>query len=269
MQDNTQRGKRTLFWLKLTFALFISVGVLLLVFLGLLLGSGFFDTNGGDISDSDFWAGIGIAIICALLLFVILFASVAWCISVILWLSWLFRITQNLRKVTTTAVGPWVAVILSGLPYVGTVIHYFIFKNLVKQLEDYLASRQQTSHNSVAEILGRAKPVPMNMVNGFLVASVLSVLTSFVCNDIVSGVLTIVFGIAAYIFYLKSLSSIVIEEKILFDAYNEEQIQSKVDRILREREIEKAAAEVRAAMYETEKSYYDGEVPPPPPPSAN
>lgn len=262
MEDNTQRGKRTLFWLKLTFALFILVGVLALVFFGMLTGSNILEPGGeGDITDFDFATFIVLA------LFVIVAgnSSIVWCVSGIFWLTWLFKITKNLRTVTTTTFGPWVAVICSSLPYVGTIFHYFIFKNLAKRTEEVLASKQSTEYPSVARIVNQAKPVPMNLINGFLIMSILSGLVTVVKNESAVVVLAAVFGVVSYICYLKSFAALIQEEKVLFDACQEEMIQSKVDRVLREREIEKAVSQIREATFRTENSS-DNEVVPPPPP---
>ncbi|WP_143152950.1 hypothetical protein [Fibrobacter sp. UWP2] len=66
------------------------------------------------------------------------------------------------------------------------------------------------------------------------VCLVLGILTAILCGAIC--------GFASYIAYMKAFAIYIEGEHRLFEAYKDEEFRKKVDQVLREREIEKAAA---------------------------
>lgn len=233
MESNESRGKRTLFWMRFTFVL-TTLSLLILFLIGrnspLMVN---FSQNNPDLAAatdffayivSVFFAGFGV--------------SLSWCLYQLFWLMWIFRATKNLRKVTSTSFSPWLAVICSAIPGLGYLIHYLVFKNLVKQTEAALESRRDSQSKKIAEILPKVRPVDGNMVNGFAIMAVLGGTVGFIRDTSISGVLTIGFFLISVICYMKSFASFIKEEQALFEIYQEEQLMAKVDQVLFERKLE-------------------------------
>lgn len=236
MESNESRGKRTLFWMR--FAFVLSALLPLILFLqGRNTSSmvNFSQDNPDLAAATDFFAYV---VILLFLLFAGFALFLSWCLYQLFWLMWIFRATKNLRKVTSTSFSPWLAVICSALPYVGLLIHYFVFKNLVKQTEAALESRRDSQSKKIAEILSKVQPVDINMVNGFAIMAVLAGTIGFIRDTSISGILTIIFFLISVICYMKSFASFIKEEQALFEIYQEEQLMAKVDQVLWERKLE-------------------------------
>ena len=233
MENNESRGKRALFWMRFTFALtFLSWLLLFLIAKNGSLPVQFTqekpDVDVGAAMDffnfivAVFFAGFGV--------------TLSWCLYQLFWLMWIFRATKNLRKVTSTSFSPWLAVICSAIPGLGYLIHYLVFKNLVRQTESVLTARRDSQSKKIAEILSKVQSVDGNMVNGFAIMAILAGAIGFIRNTSISGILTMIFFLISVICYMKSFTAFIKEEQALFEIYQEEQLLAKVDQVLQERE---------------------------------
>ncbi len=234
MQDNKSRGDRALFWMIVNIVITFVVGAVAIYFLQAI------SQVQSDNGSAGFGAGLGLLALCGLGIF----WSIAAIFEGIFWYLWIFRITKNLRKVSNIAFGPWVALLLSCVPYFGHIVHYFVFKSLIRHTEKVLHEKDPEGSLKLA-------PVEMKFVHAYFALMLMSGFTGMA--DGLSRIVLVGFacGIAAMVFYMKSFSQLIKEEQALFDLYQEEQLRLKVDQVLREREIEKAAAEIREASYET------------------
>lgn len=240
MESNKSRGTRTLFWMKATLALSAVMGVMVILAMHLASIDGFaMKSPAASSVDADVAMNMMFYFLGLSFLGFLFFIS--WCVYQIFWLSWMFRATRNLRAVATTAFSPWGAVICSALPYAGLLIHYFIFKNLVKQTEDALNARRQSSSRTAAEILSKVQVVDKNFVNGFAIMALLAGSIGFIRETSISGILTVVFSLISVVCYMKSFAAFIKEEQALFEIYQDEQIRAKVDQVLWERKLESEA----------------------------
>ena len=118
MQDNTKRGERTLFWLKVLFVLFIFL---------------FFANNTfGESMKSMRQESVGLAVayiaygfVCG---FGLLISSVMF---LVYYFSWLHRAIANLRILTKPDFSPIGAIVLTLIPIIGFVLHFWIFNDMV------------------------------------------------------------------------------------------------------------------------------------------
>lgn len=227
MESNESRGKRALWWMKFTFVLSIFIGAMALFLIFGISWDGL-----GEKSQNP--AGVMLYTLTFFLAFFIFI--LVWSIAQIFWLLWMFRSVKNLRKLTNTAFSPWGAVICSCLPYVGFLIHYFVFKNLVQQIEVTLNGYWKSPSKTASEILENLQPVNMNLVNGFVIMAVLSGAVNFIRDTNFSAVLTLVFSVVSFVCYIKSLDALIKEERSLFEIYNDQLLRQKVEQVLRERE---------------------------------
>lgn len=254
--DNTSRGARTLFWMKAFFVL-----ALLIAILGYAIWR---YTNGGVLHPSD-QAGMAMSmvlcviglVVSAIVMFVVIL------VLFVCWVSWLFRSTQNLQKLKPCSLPPWLITVLCCIPFVGQIFHYFVLRYLAKGVRNELDSRN-VQYVPVSKTL-------MNFYLGFTVAA--TGLASLVATPEIKAIGD-VFGFVGLAFYIRVFSAYIELEKILFKVRDEEILRQKVDQVLREREIEKAASQVQEATYESEKSSteksegpvtYADDAPPPPP----
>lgn len=254
--DNSVRGARTLFWMKAFFVVSMVV---------IALGYSIFHFTQGPMDSPESQATTAMGMILTVLGLIAAFICMMVVIIalVVYWVKWLFRSTQNLHKLNPSSLEPWLATVLCCIPFVGQIIHYFVLRNLVKGVQTELDSRNV-----------QYAPVSLTMMNLYLVFTVVAaLLASF------SGVSEIVFagqvlGFVALALYIRVFAIYAEQEKLLFKAHEEEVLRQKVDQVLREREIEKAASQVQAATYESEKSSteksegpvtYADDAPPPPP----
>jgi len=234
MQDNKSRGDRALLWMIVNIVITVIVGVVAMYFLHALS-----QMQSTDNASAGFGAGLGILALCGFGFF----WFIATIFEMIFWLLWIFRITSNLRKVSDIGFGPWVAILLSFVPYVGHIIHYFVFKSLIHHTEKVLHEKDPEGTLKLAN-------VEMKFVHAYFALMLVSGLTGMANGLSKIVAISFVCGIAAMVLYMKAFSQLIREEQALFSLYQEEQLRLKVDQVLREREIEKAAAEVRAATYD-------------------
>lgn len=238
MQDNSKRGLRTIFWLKAT----IIVSVIVVV-LGALAAR--FDYEQFQ-NTTDFSTIPGFAYIVCIGI-TLLLTIMGWCfvsgMGATFWALWMFRSEENLRKFTKTAFSPWGAVICTLLftliPVVGAILDYLIFKDLLN------------SHEKVLSAKGiEFNAVPRKFLKGMLVLCLLCTFIWVIPN--VGGAVSSIVGVFAVVYAIKLVRGVMAYEKLLFDFDQSETLRVKVDEVLREREIEKAAAEIQAATYEVD-----------------
>ena len=128
MQDNTKRGERTLFWLKVLFVLFIVL---------------FFANNAfGESMKSMRQESVGLAVayivyglVCG---FGFLISSVMF---LVYYFSWLHRAIANLRILTKPDFSPIGAIVLTLIPVIGFVLHFWIFNDMVVCQEKCMEER--------------------------------------------------------------------------------------------------------------------------------
>ena len=129
MQDNTKRGERTLFWLKVLFVLFIVL---------------FFANNAfGESMKSMRQESVGLAVayivyglVCG---FGFLISSVMF---LVYYFSWLHRAIANLRILTKPDFSPIGAIVLTLIPVIGFVLHFWIFNDMVVCQEKCMEERE-------------------------------------------------------------------------------------------------------------------------------
>ena len=128
MQDNIKRGECTLFWMKILFILFIFL---------------FFVNNAfGESVKNVQQESVGLAV--AYLIFSIA-CGLGFLISSVMFLvyyfSWLHRAIANLRVLTKTDFSPIGAIILTLIPIIGFVFHFWIFNNMVENQQKCMDER--------------------------------------------------------------------------------------------------------------------------------
>ena len=129
MQDNTKRGERALFWMKAIFVIFI-----LYFFWSSPINAIFPGTN-----DNTVTASVLVRIAFgALVSLGMLFSLIAFLVS---FLSWLHRAIANLRVISVTDFSPMGAVLLTCIPLVGFVLHFWIFNDMVARQQDCMHER--------------------------------------------------------------------------------------------------------------------------------
>jgi len=238
MECNKSRGMRALLWMKVTFVLTVLIGAIALAALFVATGNNV-SVQQFTVDNPDIDAAMNLlAWIVALSLGGFLLAA-SWSIYQFFWLMWLYRVTKNLGKVTHVGIGPWGAVICSFIPYVGLIVHYFIFKNLVKATEEFLDSHRNSPSRTAAEILLQVHPVDRNFVNGFVIMAVLGGTIGFIRDTSISGILTVVFSLASILCYMKSFAAFIKEEQAMYEIYQDDNLRAKVDQVLWERELER------------------------------
>lgn len=240
MQDNTKRGERVLFWIKVIFILFVAFWlqfVFMIASIYLLFGDLLVLFTGMLFMVLSFCIAAGIFI-----------SLVVFCIS---YLSWLHRAISNLRLLTTTSFSPMGAVLLTCIPFVGYILNYFIFSDMVKSQEGYMQQRGILKER-----------FPKRILNAWFIASLLLLLFVFVDPNQL-GFLTVVsttvqvdgnqfieflkktLVVVIPILYIMSFSAYVKQEREIFRIHTEELFNKRVEEAIRERDIERAAEMLR------------------------
>lgn len=233
LQDNTQRGARAFLWFKIVIVLCIVVGVLAFGILK-VVGADFMSNESAPVA-------MGAVILMLAMGFASFLLCISFCVQWVCWMSWLYHAEKNLRTETSTKFSPWGAVICTALPYVGHLIDYFIIKDLIKHTDKVLGTVPDENENPKSKV---------NYLNGYLVMAILAGVVSVVKDSPFVTGSSFIFGIVAMVLFLKVFSEILSKEKALFKQYEEKVLRQKVDQVLREREIEKAASQIQEATYE-------------------
>jgi len=253
MQDNTKRGERVLFWMKVIIVLFFVLRFLPVLLFGLLtLAEGNFVQSIMK-STAGFWYLFGICIVISMVFsgFVLLGAFFAFCVR---YLSWLYRAISNLRLLTTTSFSPMGAVLLTCIPYFGYFLNYFIFRDMVKSQEKYMEQ-----HGILK------KRFPKKILNAWFIASLVLLILVFEEPN-PHGFMTIFYMTLGFdgnnaitflektliviisILYIMSFSAYVKQEREIYRIHTEELFNKHVDEVIREREIERVAKMIRESQ---------------------
>lgn len=236
MQDNSTRGERTVFWLK---AVFVVTVLFALSLIPLYLNGIESLANTGDLSQVPEAGEMMLSVLQSL--FALLALAVVFCVLSIFWAMWLYRSEENLRRFAKTSFSPWGAVFctlfFSFIPIAGSILDYLIFRELLNGYERVLSAK------GVEYV-----PSGRRALNAVLVLSLLSEILcffSFTACDVAGGIA----GLATIVAAIRLVRDVMAYEKPLFAFDQDTVLRRKVDEVLREREIEKAAAEVREATY--------------------
>ena len=227
MQDNTKRGERALFWMKAIFVIFILYFFWSSPVNAILSGA----------SDSTMTASLLIRFILgAVFSLGMLFVLFAFFVCFI---SWLHRAVANLRVISVTDFSPMGAVLLTCIPFVGFILHFWIFNDMVERQEDCMQERGLLK-----------KRFPKKFLIGWLLASIGCSILMFLgigessgssVRDLLENILTVVcIGL-----YIQCFTFYIAQERELFNVHTETLFRKRVDEIIREREIELAADQLR------------------------
>lgn len=222
MQDNTKRGECTLFWMKILFILFIFL---------------FFVNNAfGESVKNMQQESVGLAV--AYLIFSIA-CGFGFLISSVMFLvyyfSWLHRAIANLRVLVKTDFSPIGAIILTLIPIIGFVFHFWIFNNMVENQQKCMEER------------GILKECfPKKLLVAWFFATLAVVVLMFKHSDItVLNVIENLFFVTSIGLYIKFLTFYIAQERELFQFHTETLFRKRVDEAIRERDIQRAADMIR------------------------
>ncbi len=159
-------------------------------------------------------------------------------ISRLFWLLWIFRAEANLRKVATTTFSPWIAVFFSFFP----IMDAFILRDIVQNTERQLDAKQPDSPASPINLK------PVYIAFAFLAARICyaffpysTPLDTTFTNVVITGII---------ICLVRAIEPFLKKEQQLFQIYENEILNKKVDEVLRNRKIEEAARMVQEAKFE-------------------
>ncbi|OWV15140.1 hypothetical protein B7990_14365 [Fibrobacter sp. UWB4] len=222
MQDNTKRGERTLFWLKVLFVLFIFL---------------FFANNTfGESMKSMRQESVGLAVayiaygfVCG---FGLLISSVMF---LVYYFSWLHRAIANLRILTKPDFSPIGAIVLTLIPIIGFVLHFWIFNDMVGCQEKCMEER--------GILKGR---FPKKLLVAWFFATLAVVVLMFKNSDMTAlNVIQNLFFVTSIGLYIKFLTFYIAQERELFQYHTETLFRKRVDEAIRERDIQRAADMLR------------------------
>lgn len=220
--DNTVRGNRTLFWMKITLVMAVVLcGVLLAM--GHVMGGLPRNLDEATASQASSMLYLVLGLFFSIVLFLLSFV-----IQGCYWLSWMYRSVTNLKKLGPTKISPLLAVILSVIPYLGLIVHCFIFR--------YMAIRMETH---LKELDVKYPQVSMGRVGAIGLLLLMSFIALRVNDGQVPMLISSLTSLAAFICYIMELSVYVRQEKLLLTAGQDEIFRRKVDEEIKRREAEK------------------------------
>lgn len=220
--DNTVRGNRTIFWMKITLVMAVVLcGVLLAM--GHVMGGLPRNLNEATASQASSMLYLVLGLFFSIVLFLLSFV-----IQGCYWLCWMYRSVINLRKLGTTRFSPLLTVILSIIPYLGMIVHCFIFRDMVTRMETHLK-----------ELNVEHPQVSMNCVSAFGLFFVVAFIAPWVNDGPVSMAISSLASVCGLICYIMALSVYVRQEQLLLTAGQDEIFRRKVDEEIRRREAEK------------------------------
>jgi hypothetical protein len=239
LEDNSRRGARTIFFLKFWYILLV---------VGLVLCNIVIEVTGymssGAVKDPDtarhlyymFMAAvvpmIGTMAVCFILFWIFL----------VYWMLWLYRAIKNLRCLTTTTFSPNVAVVCSTfLPYIGHIFDVFILRDIARRQQKLLDERgiQYTP------VTRRDLVIFFAFILVTIVVAMAEIAASwFGCFAVCAAI------IGLMVSCLRVLRPCVEQGNMLYKLNEEDVLRAKVDEVLREREIEKAAREIQEAKFD-------------------
>ena len=139
--------------------------------------------------------------------------------------KWLYYTTKFLRKYTSTKFSPWAAVICTMIPWICGFLDYFIFKDLLAQQKKVLMGKGEKFTTVDKKIL-TSIPILTALI---LVPSLLSNIAS----ARIASIVLFAFCVGAYI---KTMETIIENEKTLHAMREREIVNRKVEEILAQRE---------------------------------
>ncbi len=237
MNDNIQRGKRVLTLMRV----FLAFSILVIV-----LAFGIWKTvgsiNGGLGAENDASLAMGTVLLTLGFFGSCVVVGIVALVWFICWILWLVNSVSSLRKLKLFSIHPVIALILTLIPFVGQIMVFVIARKQAQGQQQFLESRNSA-----------VKPIPMNFLIGYLVLVIVDMALTFVGNQSPATLITAVAGIGSFVCYMKFFEFLIGQEQQMLQLNQEEILRAKVDQVLREREIEKAASQVQAAVYETER----------------
>ena len=239
LEDNSRRGARAMFFLKF---LYIIIVVFLVLCNTVIQVTGYMAS--GAVTDADTARHLYYLFLAAL---VPMIGTMAVCFVVfwlffVYWILWLYRAIKNLRCLTTTTFSPNVAVVCSVLlPYIGHIFDVFILRDIARRQQKLLDGRgiQYT-------------PVTRRDLVIFFAFILVGIVVAFAeIADSWSGCFAACAAmVGLMVSCLRVLRPCVEQGNMLYKLHEEDVLRAKVDEVLREREIEKAAREIQEAKFD-------------------
>lgn len=218
MKNNLSRASRCLFWLKVDFVLLLLLSIIMAIFINLF--------GIKESIDPDTFMALDILGLSLFLFFICIVFSIliTLIISFIYWIKWLYRAIENVNDYSKTIFSPLLSVILSIIPVIGSIFHFFILKDLVRKTELWL-------HNQKIRVV-KMKHV---LINSWFILMILNtVVDQFFEMDVFRSVL----GLTTLGLYIAILFKYVQYESKLSKASHEEEIRKQVEAVLEQREKE-------------------------------
>ena len=154
-------------------------------------------------------------------------------------LSWLHRAIANLRVISVTDFSPMGAVLLTCIPLVGFVLHFWIFNDMVARQQDCMHERGILKDR-----------FPKKFLIGWVLASVGCLALMFIgfsspTGQEIRGLTENILTVVSVGLYIKCFMFYIAQERELYNVHTETLFRKRVDEIIREREIERAADQLR------------------------
>lgn len=227
MQDNAKRGERTLFWMKSIFVIFI-----LYFFWSSPISAVFPGANDDTLTISLLirifvGAVVSLGMLFALVIFLVCF------------LSWLHRAMANLRVISVTDFSPMGAVLLTCIPVIGLILHFWIFHDMVERQQDCMQERGILKEH-----------FPKNLLVAWILVSVACIVMMFFSlgnffNTEIRGIIENILTVVSLGLYIKCFTLYIAQERELFHFHTETLFRKRVDEAIRERDIQRAAEMLR------------------------
>lgn len=227
MQDNTKRGEQALFWMKVLFVLFI-----LMFFVNNAFGESM-----KIMQQQSIVLAIGslvYSLVCALGFLV---ASVMF---LVYYFSWLHRAIANLRVLAKPDFSPVGAIILTLIPIIGFVLHFWIFNDMAMCQEKCMEERGLLKER-----------FPKKLLVAWFLATLVYVVLMFNHSEMMAKIViqNLIF-VASIGLYIKFLTFYTAQERELFKYHTETLFNKRVEEAIRERDIERAAEMLRKSQNE-------------------
>lgn len=225
MQDNTKRGEQALFWMKVLFILFI-----LLFFVNNAFGESM------KIMQQESMTLAGVYLIYSFVVgFGFLISSVMF---LVYYFSWLHRAIANLRVIAKPDFSPVGAIILTLIPIIGFVLHFWIFNDMAVCQEKCMEERGLLKER-----------FPKKLLIAWFFATLVYVVLMFNHSEMmVKIVIQNLIFVASIGLYIKFFTFYIAQERELFQYHTETLFQKRVDEAIRERDIERAAEMLRKSQ---------------------
>lgn len=183
---------------------------------------------------------VGVSVFAVVSFFLLFVLCVLGAILLVYWMAWLHRAEKNLRIVGQTEFLPALAVICTCIPFLGPIIHFFIFRDLVEQ------------QRIVMEKFGILKEtISRRFQVAWIAFGICSIAFTFLADySSIFSACSFACFLAATIAYLRCFEIFIKQEAALFRFNQEDEFQKKVNAAIREREILKAASQVEQAKFD-------------------